>query len=129
VLDDQGRVHAYPKPLTVRMPAGHPTIDHPVENFGGVQGREPLRVGVILVTAYRPSSVWRPRRQSAGQGALALMSNTLPARDRPARALAATRRAAEGALVLEGERGEAAMAAAGVLAIMDGSVDTAIPTT
>ena len=73
-------------------------------------------MGVILVTVYRPGAAWRPERRSAGQGALALMANTLPARDPPARALAATRRAAEDCVVLEGERGEAETIAADVLA-------------
>jgi hypothetical protein len=36
-----------------------------------------------------------------------LLANTVPARERPAEALRAVRAAASGAVVLEGERGEA----------------------
>ena len=50
---------------------------------------------------------------------LALLSNTLPARDRPADALAVTRRAVGDAIVLEGERGEADLVAPALLEIVD----------
>ena len=44
-----------------------------------------------------------------------LLSNTVPARDRSAQALAAVRAAAASALVLEGERGEASETAGDLL--------------
>jgi hypothetical protein len=72
-------------------------------------------VALIAVTSYRPGARWKPQRQSPASGALALFSNTVPARDRPAQALAAVRQAAASALVLEGERGEAADMAADLL--------------
>jgi hypothetical protein len=96
VLDDEGCVHPFPKAPSVR--AG-----------------ERLPVGMIVVTHYRPRRSFQPERRSLGQGALALVGNAVPARDRPAEVMASARRAAEGALVLEGDRGEAESAAREIL--------------
>src|SRR5436190_6463709 len=106
VLDAQGLVHPYPKPLSIRGPATGQT-DQGVESLGATAGNQPLPVRLIAITTYRPGATWRPQRQSPGAGAMALLSNTVPARERPAEAMAAVRQAAASALVLEGERGEA----------------------
>ena len=42
-----------------------------------------------------------------GDAVLALLGNTVPARERPAESLQAITRALDGAIVMEGERGEA----------------------
>jgi hypothetical protein len=117
VLDEQGFVHPYPKPLSIRD-GGARGIDHEVAILGGEAGTHPLRVGLIAVTSYRPRARWDPQRQSPGAGAMALLSNTVPARDRPAQALAAVGQAAASAVVLEGERGEAVEAAAELLSAL-----------
>ena len=62
----------------------------------------------MAVSAYRDGARWRPRRLTPGQGVLALLANTVPARDRPAEALAALQRVVSTAPVLKGSRGEAA---------------------
>jgi hypothetical protein len=105
-LDADGLVHPYAKPLSLRG-ADHVQTDHHVESLGGIAGEEPLPVGVVVVTTFRPGAEWRPKRLSAGEGALALLSNAVPARKRPAQALRAATRAADGAVFLEGDRGEA----------------------
>jgi hypothetical protein len=95
------------------------TDEKPIESLGGNVGERPLTVGLIAVTRFKPTAQWAPRRCSEGEGALALLSHTVPARSRPEPALHAVRRAATGALVLEGDRGEAADAAAALLAVLD----------
>jgi hypothetical protein len=116
VLDDQGMVHPYPKPLSIRLEGTRDQTDHPPESFGVKSGGDPIRIGVMAVATYRPGADWKPERKTAGEGALSLLANAVPARERPAEALAAVRRAAEGAIVLEGERGEAADAVPDLLA-------------
>ncbi|MDX6676282.1 MAG: hypothetical protein QOE31_334 [Solirubrobacteraceae bacterium] len=106
VLDKRGLVHPYAKPLSLRDADGVQT-DHDVTSLGGVAGVEPLRVDTIVVTSYRPDARWEPQRRSAGEGVLALLVNTLPARERPAEALHTLTRAAAGAVVIESDRGEA----------------------
>jgi hypothetical protein len=105
-LDAGGLVHPYAKPLSVRGDSAAAT-PQPVERLGGRAGERPLPVGLIVLTRYRPGAEWTPYECSAGEGALKLLEQTVPARSRPAQALAAVRCAATGATVLTGDRGEA----------------------
>ena len=131
VLDERGLVHPYAKPLSIRGADYYSDVyaadaergaaelaatERAVESLGGAAGAAPLPVGLIAITRYRPGAVFRPRQCSAGEGSLALLSNTVPARERPAEALAVIARAVEKALVLDGERGDAAEAASVLLA-------------
>jgi hypothetical protein len=106
VVDEAGRIHPYAKPLSVRPPDRGP-VDYPVELLGGVSGSEPLPLGLVVVTRYRPGNEWQPRDLSAGAGALALLEHTVPAQTRPKQAIRVLTRAMAGALAVEGERGEA----------------------
>jgi hypothetical protein len=107
VLDDEGLVHPYPKPLSIRI-RGHGQMDHPVETLGGVNGEYPLRVGLVAIAQYSPDARWEPRRLSTGEAVLAMLANTVPAQERPEQSLAAITKAVTGAVALEGERGDAA---------------------
>jgi len=82
-------------------------IESTVESLGGVAGDEALRIGLAIVTHYVPGAEWQPKRLSPGAGALALLAKTVPARLRPEEAVRTLAKAVEGAVVLEGERGEA----------------------
>lgn len=106
VLDEQGRVHPYPKPLSLRNEQ-RIQIDQSVESLGGIAGDAAVPVGLIAVTSYKPGGTWNPRRLTAGEGAMAVLGNTVPARERPQEAMRAIRAAVDGAVVLESERGEA----------------------
>lgn len=106
VLDFEGNVHPYPKALSLRGD-GRMQVDHPVETLGGRSGEDPVRADLIAVTNYRPGADWQPERRSPGEGAIALLGNTVAARERPPEVMQALSRAAKGATVLEGERGEA----------------------
>jgi hypothetical protein len=107
VLDAGGRVHPFARRLSIRGADGVPTRDQPVEELGGVAGRASLPVGSVLVTRYSRGADWQPRRLSAGAGALALLSNTIPAQQRPQASLRAVSRALADATVLRSDRGEA----------------------
>lgn len=108
VLDEQGLVHPYAKPLSLRPDGGWTQTDTHVHDLGGTSGDDPLPVGLVVVTQYRPNTVWEPHQLSSGEAVLALLANTVPARDRPEQALAFIRRAVEAASVFEGDRGDAA---------------------
>ena len=79
MLDEAGRVHPYARQLSFRPPDGRP-VDLRAEELGGVAGTEPLPVGMVIVTRYRPGGVWQPRQLSAGAGALAMLEHTIPSR-------------------------------------------------
>jgi hypothetical protein len=93
VLDRDGRVHPYARPLN-----GTP-VSSPVA---------PLPVAAIVVTSYWPDARWDPVRRSDAEGLLALMSHAIGGQERPELTLRAIKNAVAGhPLVLETARGEA----------------------
>jgi hypothetical protein len=106
VVDQQGRVHPYAEPLGIRDEATYHGR-FPVEALGGRAGVRPIPVGLVVVSQYRSGANWRPRRLSAGQGVLALLSYAVPARRKPQPTLAALQAAVSKAVVVKSHRGEA----------------------
>lgn len=121
VLDDQGLVHPFARPLSIRRPGPGENDSSPVESIGGTTGVEPLPVGVIAQTSYLPSASFQPQRRSGGHGMLALLAHSAGAHEHPQETLAAARQAASAALVLEGDRGEAADAARLLIELASGA--------
>jgi hypothetical protein len=115
VIDEQGYVHPYAKPLSMRNSDGYSQTDCPVESLGGRTGRQALPVGLVLVTRYGKGSCWRPKKISPGMGAMALLANTVAARNEPERTLDVLRNAMSRASVLKSVRGEASSVVESVL--------------
>jgi len=116
VLDERGRVHAYPRPLGMRQPGSYETKKVPAGKFGGKIGSKPLSVGLVISTSYKTGRRWRPRQLSQGEGVLELLANTVSARSQPELALTALPKAIKSARVLKGPRGEAAEVIDSILA-------------
>ena len=106
VLDKEGLVHPYPRPLSIRGHNGQPRKT-PVEALNGHTGTEPLPVGLVVVTEYQPQAAWRPRKLTPGQALLALMDNTVAARRDPAHSMPILKQSVTGAVALKSKRGEA----------------------
>lgn len=108
VLDSNGYVHHYARPLSIRE-NGH--LERPkkykVEAFGGRAGARPLPVGLVVVSKYKPGAKWQPRELSAGEGALELIANTVSARREPEKVLSTLNHVVASAAVLKGFRGDA----------------------
>jgi hypothetical protein len=115
VLDDDGRVHPYRRPFAIRGQERTATYERPVAELGRSAAADVAELAAVAVTRYRPGAEWRPKRVSSGHGVLALLANTVPAQERPAESLRAVSRAVAGALVLDGDRGEARPCAASLL--------------
>jgi hypothetical protein len=115
VLDQRGRVHAYPRPLGMRSPTSDQSTKVRAEDIGATVGVKPLRVGLVIATSYKSGARWRPRQMTRGRGVLELMSNTVSARNQPERALTVLPSALESALILKGVRGEASEIAKAIL--------------
>jgi hypothetical protein len=108
IFDRRGRVHPYPKPLSIRS-GGHAPHGRfwPEELGGGCTGVQPLPVGSVVVTRYRSGARWRPRTLSSGQAVIALLAHTVSARRRPQQALTILSRAVSQAGARKGARGDA----------------------
>ncbi|MGI8919892.1 MAG: hypothetical protein ACR2H6_14970 [Pyrinomonadaceae bacterium] len=107
VLDEHGRVHPYPRLLGMRVPGGSEQTKVRAESLGGKVGVKPLPVGMIVVSQFQTGARWRPRQLSAGQGALEVLANTVPARTRPEESLTSIQQAVTNARIFKGRRGEA----------------------
>jgi hypothetical protein len=111
VLDGDGQVHPFAKPLSLRYDDSGRQTDVEPEALGGRTGSTPLPVGLVLVSKYREGARWRPRKLTPGRGALELFANTISARRHPDVALSAINRVASRATLLKTSRGEAARTA------------------
>jgi hypothetical protein len=105
VLDARGRVHPYPRRLTLREPGGGRRRCSP-EALGGRAGSAPLPVGWIIITRYQAGARWHPRTDSSRRAALALMTNAVSALRRPAAVMSSLAQAVSTATTLQGIRGE-----------------------
>ena len=114
VLDAEGRVHPYARRPSVRVRGGGKER-HPVPRG---RGRGPVPVGLVGETRYRPEARWDPVPLSAGERVLALLANTVPARDRPAEVLAVLARASLGAGGIRSDRGAAGRTATALIAFV-----------
>lgn len=120
VLDSQGRVHPFPRPLSVRrgrrkVAGWTSSLQTSRENAG----TKPLPVGLIVFTGYGSGKRFRPRRVSSGTAVLGLLRHTVAARRRPKTALAALRRAVGLSRAFRSPRGEAGDIAEKLLALAE----------
>jgi hypothetical protein len=109
VLDARGRVHPYPAPLRTRVPGQKQAVavDSGTDSAPAAVAGKPLPVGLVALCRYQAGARWRPQSLSRGQGVLALLANTVPARFRPGDSMAAIERALSNARALRGVRGQA----------------------
>ena len=117
VLDDRGRVHPYPRPISLRRSpedgGGEEAI--PVGELGGRAGKKSLPVTLVVMTHFDRQSRWRPRPLSPALGALAMLEHTVQTSRDPARVLGVLRAVVSRAVVLTGPRGQATETAAALL--------------
>jgi hypothetical protein len=118
VVDAEGRVHPYARPLSVRVAgADRPLRIAPAE-LGGRVSAEPWPVGLVAALRYEAGPRREPRPLSPGESVLALLDNTVLARERPDFALRVLGRAVRGARGVGGPRGGAEAAAGALLDAM-----------
>lgn len=111
-VDGAGLVHPYAQPLSVRPAPERRGRPVPVP---GESGREPLPARLVVLTRFEERGGWDPEERTPGEGAIAVLENTVPVRARPGTALAAAAALVRGAKVLAGPRGEARTAATDLL--------------
>jgi len=107
VVDSCGMVYPYAQPLQIRKDGSFRQVKTPVEQLGGIAGREPQTVGLIVFTRHKTDAQWNPKWLSAGKGLLRALDNTISARSAPAMALGALKEVVSNAPIVCGVRGEA----------------------
>jgi len=118
VLDEEGRVHPYPRELQMRQPGGTEQSPVPVEHLSGTAGTVPLHVSHVVFSQYVEGGVWNPVPVSPGMAALEMLRHAIPVRRTPARVMATLAALMETAVALHSERGEAAETASALLIAM-----------
>ena len=118
VLDEAGRVHPFPRDLSIRDKMFHER-DVPVGEFGGVTGIEPIPVGVVIITEFREDVQWKPVELTVGQGMLEVIPHTIPRNFNTKFSLKVLNTALSDAIILKCPRGEASDFAHNFLSYID----------
>jgi hypothetical protein len=121
LLDSEGCVHPYPRPLLLRN--GCPDV-LPVlaDECNASTGDGPAPIGWILFLEYQPDSTWSVAAVPQGEAVLALLRNTPHAWADSPDLVGVFRRAVAGAGCYAGRRGDAVDAAAQILQLVGGPV-------
>ncbi len=119
VIDPEGRVHPYFKPIELREEGTYKQSKFDVSSLGGHAGTESLPIGLVLMTKYKPGATWRPKKLTPGKAVLELLNNTVSARRDPEAALSALRHLVASADVVKGVRGEAEQTVPAILRKLD----------
>lgn len=118
VIDGDGLIHPYRKPLSERVD-GEPSIRlHSPESLGGPGDARARPMGLALITRYRPEARWDPEPVSRAEALMALFENTVVARERPSFALELLAKAVKDTAALKGDRPEAEDTAASLLDVL-----------
>ncbi len=117
LLDPDGQVLPYARPLTLRATGAEPARLIRPETLPAV-GAEPVPVAVVAHVRYDASAQWDVHAIGPGEGTLALIDNAVAAQTRSAEVLAHCAAAARHATFVRGRRGEAADAAAQLIALL-----------
>ncbi len=108
VIDIDGRIHPFHKPLSIREKKGSfVQFDRTVEELGGIRFERDLSASIILLTCFDENSNWKPQQISRGSGMLKLLEHTLSIRKSPTLALKTLDEATKNAVFFESNRGEA----------------------
>ena len=118
VIDRDGLVHPYAKPLSLRQSG----LFTPVESLGGVAGERAVPAGLVVKASYVPGAEWQPSRVPPAEAVVELLPHTIPVHERPVEALTAVTRLTENARVLAGDRGDAAEVAPRLLAELESTL-------
>jgi hypothetical protein len=107
IIDKNGLVYPYPKPLSVRGIIDENTqTDITVEDLGGKKATQPIPIKFICLTEYKLDGLWQPQILSNGMGILELLKHTLSTRENPKFTLKVLNLIAKRAIIAKSERGD-----------------------
>jgi len=117
VVDPEGRVHSYPRPIRLRQDG---------RQLRPRGGTEPLAVTLIVATAYRAGSTWTPLILSGARAVLPILDSLVVVRTRPELGLQLAARLAPRVVTLQGQRPEASDVAPSILEFLDDLLDRGV---
>jgi hypothetical protein len=117
VLDEEGLVHPFARPLSLRTPLGR-TECRPCD-LGGQTAIQAMPVGAVVFTTFRPEGTFRPACVTGGRAVLELLKHVIAIRAHPGKAMRIARLVTSTSLVLTSVRGEAQSTTAVLLDVVD----------
>jgi hypothetical protein len=106
VIDEDGLVHPYPKPLSLRKEGEFKQTDRTIEELGGTQATEPIPVKLVFLTEFERGASWTPQILTPGQGLLELLPHALGLRFNPEFVFKLLNLIGEHAIIASSKRGE-----------------------
>ena len=123
ILDENGHVHPFPRPLSIRSESGElDRINVPVESLGGSAGIDPLPVSLVLLMKHRSHARWKPEVLSPGVGVLKMVSQAISMRSQTKFTLEVLNCVARRAIIIETLRGGAERSVSKIIDFVDKSV-------
>jgi len=119
LVDVEGNVHAYPRPLLLRDGSTKQALFLP----GDLKARfatEPVPAGWIVAVEYQPEGMWDIRQISQGEGVMLLLRNTPHEMEQSPEMITQFTRCAASAKCYAGTRGDVVEAASRVLELISG---------
>jgi hypothetical protein len=114
VLDEEGHLHPYARPLQIRQPNSGAQRSTPVTRLAGTSasiGEQAVPVALVVFSQFVKDSPWRVELLSPGLAVAQGLRYTHPARVSPGRALQTWARTVNGAVTWNWKRGDAEQAA------------------
>jgi hypothetical protein len=116
VLDDEGFLHPFPKTLSIRGEIDeYQQVEYPVEKLGGTAATEKTRVGMILISEYKPFAKWNPQILSPAKGIMEIIRHTVPIRTNPAYVLKVLDKIVNNAIIVKSRRADVSKSADSIL--------------
>lgn len=117
VLNKDGFVCPFPKMLSMRgIIDDYKQLDLTAESFGAAVGREPIPVGLILISRFEKNDGARtdfePEILSSGQGMIEILAHSISIRNNPKFVLNVLNKVSTRAIIAKSQRGEAEFFAA-----------------
>lgn len=108
VLDEEGKLHPYPKMLSMRgIINEYDQVDTAPERFGAKIGDRAVPVKLILITEFKKKGKWNPQILKPGEGIMEILRHTIPIRFKPDFVLNVLKKTSARAIIARSERGEA----------------------
>lgn len=117
VVDAQGRVHPFARPLSLRLPSGTISV-HP-NQIGAETGSQGIPAAGVIFTEYAANGRWRPVFLPDGRVFLELMRNTIAIRSNPARCIQYVKSLMRPAIGMRSPRADAGTVAPSILRLFD----------
>ncbi len=105
VLDPQGRIHPFVRPLSLKCGPGAEPVH--LADLGATAGDDPLPIGAMIATAYRPGTTWVPRGLKLAEAAAMLTASAVTGKRQPDTVRPAFEKMLRGVRKFLGDRGEA----------------------